>query len=498
MDYQYQNVRYNKEAWLVPILGVLNGIVQIIMQDLDLAIRVCVSTPTEQHSRVGDVDWFLWRSNPSGSSNELIELLISELKSPQSPPVVGGGSAIELKLTRVLDKYGTTYFRPPSRIFLPNDTPYVQGDAILFKLDLQIAPRFGLVYTGHKCLVIENLQPLTPSPPFAPGVHNRIPPMNIVHRGAGQSDVHALVPSHSTEECPLIPFFALLVAINAPPGVLMFEAPDPTLAQAGHRAYVTALSPPLPSSSSSARGRGGQGGRRGNSGGGKHKGSKRKRNGGQDTPLQSSVGYDHLMIIFPPPLSQQPQLLQKVKKYQIQEGMLKERSFPVPPECSPPILSLCSTLPSGRDATVHRGTLDCIPIVAKLYDVGCFEALLRELDAYKCLASLHSIPKCLGVFAPSHRAWAALLFEDKGDSLDERWEDLSLEERFAVYEAATEIHAAGVFHGDLEGRNVVQDSHGSVYIVDFGHSSLGHRCQPQTCAELRSLRRALALDHHLV
>ena len=71
--------------------------------------------------------------------------------------------------------------------------------------------------------------------------------------------------------------------------------------------------------------------------------------------------------------------------------------------------------------------------MAKLYDVGCFEALLRELDAYKCLASLHSIPKCLGVFAPSHRAWAALLFEDKGDSLDERWEDLSLAERYVQF-----------------------------------------------------------------
>jgi hypothetical protein len=67
--------------------------------------------------------------------------------------------------------------------------------------------------------------------------------------------------------------------------------------------------------------------------------------------------------------------------------------------------------------------------VAKLYDVGSgFEALLRELDAYECMEGLECVPRCLGVYAPVHRAWATLLLEDKGDSLgNDDWKDFDLD-----------------------------------------------------------------------
>ncbi|KAJ7194566.1 hypothetical protein GGX14DRAFT_678686 [Mycena pura] len=211
------------------------------------------------------------------------------------------------------------------------------------------------------------------------------------------------------------------------------------------------------------------------------------------TPGREDKGLpDHLMFIFPRPFSQEPQLIQKVTRSQIQEGMALEYSSSAPPDCSPPTLSMHTTLRSGEEAVVNRGTLDGRPVVAKLYEVGCFASLLRELDAYECLRSLRSIPKCLGVFAPSHRAWAALLLEDKGDSVGE-WEGLSLDERWALYEAATDIHAAGVIHCDLQGNNVVRDSRGRLYIIDFGYSYLDHCCEPQTCDELLSLLRRLAL-----
>lgn len=193
----------------------------------------------------------------------------------------------------------------------------------------------------------------------------------------------------------------MLVAINAPPGTLAFADPDPALGLAGYEYYLAALStPPPPSSSQEA----------------------------------DPVNSDRLMIVFSPPLSQRPQSLQKVTRTQIEEGMAREWKHTVSdPDCSPPVplLSLRTVLPSGRDATVHRGTLGerAVPVVAKLYEVGSgFEALLRELDVYECMEGLECVPRCLGVYAPAHRAWAALLLEDKGDSLgNDEWKDLDLD-----------------------------------------------------------------------
>lgn len=69
--------------------------------------------------------------------------------------------------------------------------------------------------------------------------------------------------------------------------------------------------------------------------------------------------------------------------------------------------------------------------------------------------------------------------------------------RWAIYEAAEKIHAVGVFHGDLEARNIVRDEDGDFYIIDFGHSLVDHQCEPQTswCSELRSLWSDLDLDN---
>jgi hypothetical protein len=112
------------------------------------------------------------------------------------------------------------------------------------------------------------VHPLVPAAPFEPEKHNRGPPttvphpsMTLGHRGAGQSDVHALVPSYANTNCRLVPFLALLIAINAPPGMLTFADPDPALALAGYENYLAVLSaPPLPTSGSPSGGSGSSGG----------------------------------------------------------------------------------------------------------------------------------------------------------------------------------------------------------------------------------------------
>jgi tRNA A-37 threonylcarbamoyl transferase component Bud32 len=62
-----------------------------------------------------------------------------------------------------------------------------------------------------------------------------------------------------------------------------------------------------------------------------------------------------------------------------------------------------------------------------------------------------------------------------------------------IYEAAADIHAAGVYHGDFEDRNVVRDREGRFSIVDFGHAAVDHACEPVICQELSDLRQRMDL-----
>lgn len=129
-------------------------------------------------------------------------------------------------------------------------------------------------------------------------------------------------------------------------------------------------------------------------------------------------------------MSQDPQSLEKLTRTHIKEAMSGQFQPSHPPEDPSCFLSLESKLPSGQQVSVYRGVLDgARPVVAKLYD-GChFGALMREIDAYGSLLSSSVTPKSLGVFAPSHRAWAVLILEDKGKPIAERWQELSLSDR---------------------------------------------------------------------
>jgi hypothetical protein len=56
------------------------------------------------------------------------------------------------------------------------------------------------------------------------------------------------------------------------------------------------------------------------------------------------------------------------------------------------------------------------------------------------------------------------------------------------------VHAAGVLHGDFAPRNVVHGKNGPV-IIDFGHSSTGHKCPgAATCPELQEAYKELSLE----
>jgi hypothetical protein len=80
---------------------------------------------------------------------------------------------------------------------------------------------------------------------------------------------------------------------------------------------------------------------------------------------------------------------------------------------------------------VYRGKLDGHPVVVKAYEALSFDGLRREINAYERLLCLPTVPKVVGVFGPSDTAWAALIIEDRGISLDSErhWATLPLQER---------------------------------------------------------------------
>ncbi|KAK7031714.1 hypothetical protein R3P38DRAFT_2925310 [Favolaschia claudopus] len=443
LEVQYQTVEYEKEQWLSPVLTILRMIVTALMRDLGLAYSISEVVPRRQH-QVGDIDWAVFlRRVPTG---ELTSVLLKQLESPSEVPAIRSGCAIEAKATAVLERYHH-FFKQPLQLF-PPPGPHLRGRAILFKLDLQMchrvmnnvscsSPRFGLIYSGHQCLVVENMNPTVPAPPFIVGSHARalaasaalLPGTDPCIRGIGQSDLQPLVPSALKNEGAMQrpPFLALLVAICAPPGTLTFGPPDPSLSALGHAAYSGAI-PSSPISSQSA-----------------------------------SPGIDRA--------GHTPASLQI-------------------------FLSLQSLIHSGKQATVHRGMLAHeTPVVVKMYDSCDFDALLREADAYEQLelSGVSATPKCLGIFAPVHKRWAALVLEDGGLTIGKCWRDVSLEDRMAVYATALQVHASGIIHGDLECRNFTRDTDGHIRVIDFGHSTVGHVCD-NACSELLDLRHDLSLD----
>jgi hypothetical protein len=125
------NTTYERESWLGPVGDSLRFLLQDLLKDLHLGFAVAFSPPHRQFSQGGDADWLILRDVPSDESRNI---MVAELTSPESPPRIGGGSAVQLQLTGALDNYQAEYFSVPHRAFIPSKTPYIKGDAILFKV----------------------------------------------------------------------------------------------------------------------------------------------------------------------------------------------------------------------------------------------------------------------------------------------------------------------------------------------------------------------------
>ncbi|KAJ7208043.1 hypothetical protein GGX14DRAFT_314444, partial [Mycena pura] len=111
--------------------------------------------------------------------------------------------------------------------------------------------------------------------------------------------------------------------------------------------------------------------------------------------------------------------------------------------------------------------------------------LRQEALVYETLTSLQGsvLPQMVGFFEGD--GWTILVTKDCGRALtDSNLLSLSLQQREMLWQHACSIHVSGVAHHDLETRNLVVSSSGSVRIIDLAYAELGHQCVKATCEEL--------------
>jgi hypothetical protein len=128
-----------QESWLSSVLTILNLIVTALLKDLGLTYSLLTYDPHLIFSQHGDKDWLSTGGPLPDAVQALVEVMDTAggptrlpLGPPISPPIIGGGCAFELKLSKVLLEY-SHFFAEPFNIFRPL-SKYVQGRAIVFKV----------------------------------------------------------------------------------------------------------------------------------------------------------------------------------------------------------------------------------------------------------------------------------------------------------------------------------------------------------------------------
>ncbi|KAJ7813839.1 hypothetical protein B0H13DRAFT_2141030 [Mycena leptocephala] len=520
--------RYASEDWVEQIAIKVVQILNALFDGLWAGAQCNAVRPELKYSQRGDCNMVLKVGN-----------------------IIAAVLAGEWKTSVVLDAHLTELLQP----MVLSEGPEEDGPAIAKKLGLHISTaaiqhnldvRYGIVFTGHSCVVAERLAVKIPG--------------YLAIAGIALSDrVHL-----SGDDVDPIPIFAVLMGLLAPQNVFgaannVSYGPvrDPSAEHALVGQWTTIQPqllglgllqldgtsgvgpsrwfPPLPprggggytSSPAAGGSKAGRSSDRGGSvyGGGSAYTSYRVDGGMPNIPSDLLLHFDL------PGLCTAPRPLRTISREELQErsclsplSSVKSSTSPSPVASTPPSspvsagscdrllprtvldcplnLYLESSVKSGEHAHVHRGQLrvdgtKISRVIFKSYDSGHFAELIRELDAYAALSRLAVIvPRLLAVVAPPTREYAALLLEDAGTPLGRGgWGDVDLTkiDKLRLYHALGEVHAAGIAHGDVFPRNIVRRLRGVLCLVDFGQANF-HLCPGPTCGELSNLAKALGLE----
>lgn len=162
-----------------------------------------------------------------------------------------------------------------------------------------------------------------------------------------------------------------------------------------------------------------------------------------------------------------------------------------------PHLHIRQQLPSGNIAQVFRADISTEgrltrSVVLKLYGAHHLADLLREVSAYDRLRRrLTNVPDVLGIYCSlQDQGWVGLLMDDEGVRIGSgSWAAIVLTaaDRHCLFNALLQLHAAGVVHNDFFPRNVLRRPDGTFSVIDFGNATVGHDCPGSACPELAKL-----------
>ncbi|KAI9440840.1 hypothetical protein H4582DRAFT_1499944 [Lactarius indigo] len=170
-------------------------------------------------------------------------------------------------------------------------------------------------------------------------------------------------------------------------------------------------------------------------------------------------------------------------------------TLPDPPELPEPQhqLVLCEHVAYEGCLEAWRGTLDqSMQVLAKLFLHEHIESAHREACAYERFLS---VPRIEGTTVP--RYWGTytyrgefyvIVLEDTGPKL-KNFRDCSPRQRRAIARHARKVHGSGLGF-PAAASHFTCDADGEIRVVDFG-DSFEHRCDPETCEELKKLVRLL-------
>ncbi|KAJ7710687.1 hypothetical protein B0H17DRAFT_1123806 [Mycena rosella] len=215
----YQALHMAQEAWLAPVLTILNVIVTTLVRDLGLAHSRLQYDPHLFFSQHGDKDWLATAVQQPDAVQALIQVM-NDAGGPQKVPV---GPPSTLPQTSSPSYTTSSVPTPDIRNHLQAEGPQLDlqmQNRVIARRVSSYAPRYGIVYTGNYFLLAENV-----SQPFPRG-----PPLTLLTdgdprvRGLGVSKIEHIVGGSD----PPFRGFLALVAINAPPEMLTLRLQIPS------------------------------------------------------------------------------------------------------------------------------------------------------------------------------------------------------------------------------------------------------------------------------
>ncbi|KAJ7777793.1 hypothetical protein B0H14DRAFT_3508017 [Mycena olivaceomarginata] len=153
----------------------------------------------------------------------------------------------------------------------------------------------------------------------------------------------------------------------------------------------------------------------------------------------------------------------------------------------------------SNDVTVADGFLRLFflgaRVVAKMaHGASAVRRLALEFRVYTTFHALQGvvIPRVVSLYKSRDQDTRVLILSHAAKALRD-FGELESDERWVLFRRLVRLHQKGIQHDDLEARNVTKSESGPI-IIDFDRAEMDHACRGASCAELKLLAVANALD----